>query len=303
VQNIEGEKMFRSTPLEEKLAATVRSELAGSAADLEGRHREYRRRLESKKEARAAVENAEVERQRLHSEMLALKKKFWEDHYGNDQGTLTEAGPKVRSLERAVEEAEKSLKRARAKFEEANFDEVTERSALLAEADAVEEETNRRLDAIEETLVDLIARLRGDLKEASGALRDACQDVQEVVVDPPRPTGDPRTDAGPPQGHSISRTGRLLTKAATREPGERNLPVAAFFVLVGLFCLWVGLVEIKGAVPLALGLVGIGLANVATAALYALPTGQPQAPTRAWMAGICLALGASSVTVWRLLIY
>ena len=95
----------------------------------------------------------------------------------------------------------------------------------------------------------------------------------------------------------------MLAKASTpREQGERNLPVAAFFALLGLFCLWVGLVEIKGAVPLALGLVGTGLANVATAALYALPTGgRPRGPTRAWMAGISLALGAIGVAAWRLL--
>ncbi len=294
--------MFRSKPLEERLAAAVRSELAGSAADLEGRRREFRRRLESKKEARAALENAEAERRRLHSEMLALKKGFWEEHYGNGQGTLTEVGPEVRSLERAVEEAGKTLKRARARFEEADFDEVAQRSALLAEANAVEKEASRRLGALEETLVGLIAGLREDLKEAARALRDECQDVGEVVGTP-EPPEDPRTPARPPRGRGMSGVRGLLAKASTpREPGERNLPVAAFFALVGLFCLWVGLVEIKGAVPLALGLVGTGLANVATAALYALPTGgRPRGPTRAWMAGISLALGAIGVAAWRLL--
>ena len=94
---------------------------------------------------------------------------------------------------------------------------------------------------------------------------------------------------------------RLLTKASTAEPGGRNLPAAALFALVGLFCLWVGLVEIKGKVLLALVLVGTGFTNVATAVLYALPTRRPRAPTRAWMAGISLALGAIGVTAWRLL--
>jgi hypothetical protein len=315
--------MFRSKPLEEKLVAAVRDELAGSAADLEGRRREYRRRLDSKKEARAALENAEAERRRLHSEMLALKKRFWEEHYGDSQGTLAEVGPEIRSLERAVEEAEKTFKRARAKFEEADFDEVAERSVLLAEANAVEREAGRRLDALEETLMNLIAGLREDLKEAGRALRDECQDVQGEVVGTPKPAEDPRTSqdvqgevvgtpkpaedprttpARPARGRGMGGVGRLLTKASTWEPGGRNLPVAAFFALVGLFCAWVGLVEIKGAVPLALVLVGVGLANVATAALYALPADGPRAPTRAWIAGVSLALGAIGVTAWRLLI-
>ncbi len=295
--------MFRSKPLEERLVAAVRDELAGSAAVLEGRRLEYRRRLESKKEARVALENAEAERRRLHSEMLALKKGFWEEHYGDGQGTLAEAGPEIRSLERAVEEAEKTLKRARAKFEEADFDEVAERSVLLAEANAVEREAGRRLDALEETLVNLIAGLREDLKEAGRALRDECQDVQGEVVGTPKPAEDPRTTpARPPRGRGMGGVGRLLTKASTWEPGGRNLPVAAFFILVGLFCAWVGLVEIKGAVPLALVLVGVGLANVATAALYALPADGPRAPTRVWIAGVSLTLGAIGVTAWRLLI-
>ena len=295
--------MFRSKPLEEKLVAAVRDELAGSAADLEGRRREYRRRLDSKKEARAALENAEAERRRLHSEMLALKKRFWEEHYGDSQGTLAEVGPEIRSLERAVEEAEKTFKRARAKFEEADFDEVAERSVLLAEANAVEREAGRRLDALEETLMNLIAGLREDLKEAGRALRDECQDVQGEVVGTPKPAEDPRTTpARPARGRGMGGVGRLLTKASTWEPGGRNLPVAVFFALVGLFCAWVGLVEIKGAVPLALVLVGVGLANVATAALYALPADGPRAATRAWIAGVSLALGAIGVTAWRLLI-
>ena len=93
----------------------------------------------------------------------------------------------------------------------------------------------------------------------------------------------------------------MLTKASKREPGHRNLPIAAFFALVGLFCLWVGLVEITGQVPLALVLAGTGLANAATAVLYALPANQPRALTRAWIAGISLALVAIGVAAWRLL--
>lgn len=294
--------MFRSKSLEERLVEAVRSEFAGSVASLEGRRREYRRRLESKKEARVALENAEAETRRLRSEQLALKKGFWEEYYGNRRDTITEVGPEAKSLERALEEAEKSLKGARAKFEAADFDEVAERSALLVEANAVEEETGRRLDALEETLVDLIAGLRENLKEASRALREECQDVQEEeVVGTPEPAEDPRTPTWPPQRRGVLGMRSLLTKASKREPGHRNLPFAAFFALVGLFCLWVGLVEITGKVPLALVLAGTGLANAATAVLYALPANRPWALTRAWIAGISLALVAIGVAAWRLL--
>jgi len=288
--------------LEERLVAAVRSEFAGSVASLEGRRREYRRRLESKKEARVALENAEAETRRLRSEQLALKKGFWEEYYGNRRDTITEVGTEAKSLERALEEAEKSLKGARAKFEAADFDEVAERSALLVEANAVEEETGRRLDALEETFVDLIAGLRENLKEASRALREECQDVQEeVLVGTPEPAEDPRTPTWPPRRRGVLGMRSLLTKASKREPGHRNLPFAAFFALVGLFCLWVGLVEITGKVPLALVLAGTGLANAATAVLYALPANRPWALTRAWIAGISLALVAIGVAAWRLL--
>ncbi len=290
--------MFRSKPLEERLVAAVRAELAGSAADLEERRHEYRRRLESKKEARAALANAEAETLRLRSEMLALKKRFWEEYYGNGQGA--EVDTEVKSLERTLEEAEKALKRAHAKFEEADFDEVAEGAALLAEANTVEEETNRRLDALEGTLEDLIAGLRKDLKEASRALRNECHDAREEVG-APKLAGDPPTPALPSRGRSMWRMRRLLTTASIREPGARHLPVAVFFALVGLFCLWVGLFEIRGKVPLALVLVGTGLTNVTTAALYGLPIGRTRVRTRAWIAGISLALAAVGVIAWRLL--
>jgi hypothetical protein len=305
--------MFRSKPLEERLAAAVRSELAGSAADLEGRLRGYRRRLHQKKEARAALEDAQAQKRRLHSEMLALKKRFWEEHYGDGQDALEEVGRELRSLERAVEEAERSLKGARAEFEEADFDEGAECSVLLAEANAVEEAAGRRLDALEGTLVELIGGLRGDLKEAGRALREECQGVQqerqdvrgEAVGSTPRPAGEPQTTpAGPPRGvRSVSRAGGLLGKARRREAGGGNLPVGGVLALVGLLCLWVGLVEIRGAVALALGLVGAGLANVATAVVYVLPAGRGWGARRRWMAGVSLALGAIGVIAWRLLIY
>ena len=64
--------MFRSKPSEENLLMGVRSEVAESLSDLQRRRLEYRRRLESKKQARLALENAEAEVRRLHSESVAL---------------------------------------------------------------------------------------------------------------------------------------------------------------------------------------------------------------------------------------
>ena len=164
----------------------------------------------------------------------------------------------------------------------------------------MEEEANHRLDALEETLKDLIAGLRRDLKEAGQALRDECQDIQEEVGIP-KYAGDLRMPVRPRRGHSMTQLMRSLAKKSTSEPGHRNLPVAAFFVLVGLFWVWVGLVEIKGKVPLALMLVSIGFTNLVTAALYTLPTGRPRALTRAWIAVISLVIVAIGMAIWRLL--
>lgn len=259
--------MFRTKPSQESLLSSVRSELAENVGELEGRHREYRRRLESKQQARAALENAEAETKRLHSEGVALQRGFWEAYYGKGLDTQTEIGPELRSLKRAIEEAEKTLKKARAKFEEADFDEVAEWSALIAETNASEEEIDRQVDALEETLEDLTAELRHQLKDAIRSLHDEGQDTQEGVV-APKPGGEPKRFPRRRGGHRLPSLRHLFR----RKPETRHLPVATFSLLGGLSCVWVGLFEIKGEVLVALSLVGIGFINVATVALHTLPT-------------------------------
>ena len=180
--------MFRTKPPEERLVASVRSELAENVADLEGRHREYRCRLESKKQARAALENAEAETGRLHSEGVALQRGFWEAYYGNGQDTQTEIGPELKSLKRAIEEAEKSLKRARAKFEEADFDEVAEWSALIAEANTVEEEIDRQAEQFP------VAKDRRDIFEDDARFRKI-RNVAHRVAQGSDGVGDHAPDA------------------------------------------------------------------------------------------------------------
>jgi hypothetical protein len=256
--------MFRIMPSEESLLVSVRSQLTQSLADLEGRRLEYRRRVESKKEARLALENAEAEVRRLHSESVALQRGFWEAYYRNGQDACTEVGSEARSLKRAIEKGEKSLKRARASWAEADFDENAEWSALIAKAEAVEEEATRQVDVLEEALGDLIAGLRQDLKEAIRTLHDdECLDSQKI--------GDPRLAEDLREQIRSSRGGRMSSVRNLLQGNleRRNLLTAVFFpLLVGLLSLWVGLFEIKGEVLLALTLVGLGCVNVGAAALY-----------------------------------
>jgi hypothetical protein len=278
--------MFRSKPSEESLLVSVRFELAENLADLEGRHLEYRRRLASKEEAHSTLENAEAEVRRLHSESIALQKGFWEAYYRNGQDTQTEVGPESRSLQRAIEKAEKSLKRARARWEEADFDEVAEWSALTAKAEAVKKEAMYQVDALEEALGDLIIELRHDLKEAVRALHDdECLDTQEVRA--LKLAKNLRTQVQSSSAGMMSIVSNLLQG----KPGRRNLLIAAFFpLLVGLLSVWVGLFEIKGEVLLALTLVGLGFVNVVAAALYILPTGRWRSVPGELIAGISVVL-------------
>ena len=279
--------MFKSKPSEESLLVSVRSELAQSLADLKGRRLEYRRRVESKKEAHLALENAEAEVRRLHSESVALQRGFWEAYYRNGHDARTEVGTEARSLRHAIEKAEKSLKRARVRWEEEDFDEVTEWSALIGEADVVEGEATRRVDALEETLGDLIVELREDLKEAIRTLHDddEYQDAQQVgALELPK---DLRTQVRSFRSGRLSSMRRLLQG----KPEHRNFLIAAFFpLLVGILCLWVGLFEIKGEVLLALALVGLGSTNVATGTLYILPTRRWRSLPGELIAGVSLAL-------------
>ena len=168
-----GEKMFgRKKPLEERIGAAVREEFAGLVAELEKNLAEYRRRSRLKEEAQVALEKAQAEARRLQLERIALKKRFWEAYYGEDEAALSRIGPERRSLERAVKKAERSLKKAHANFEKANFDEVTEGAALREKADAAEDKADLRISALEKALEDLLAETWRGVKEASRALRD-----------------------------------------------------------------------------------------------------------------------------------
>jgi hypothetical protein len=278
--------MFKSKLSEESLLVSARLELAQSLADLEGRRLEYRRRVESKKEARLALENAEAEVRRLHSESVALQRGFWEAYYRDGHDARTKVGTEARALRHAFEKAEKSLKRARVRWEEEDFDEVAEWSALIGEADVVEGEATHRVDALEEALGDLIVELREDLKEAIRTLHDdEYQDAQQVgALKLPE---DLRA-----QVRSF-RSGRLSSMRSLLQgkPERRNFLIAAFFpLLVGILCLWVSLFEIKGEVLLALALVGLGSTNVATGTLYILPTRRGRSFPGELIAGVSLAL-------------
>jgi hypothetical protein len=290
--------MFRSKPSEESLLVSVRSELTQSLADLEGRRLEYCRHLESKKQARLALENAEAEVRRLHSESVTLQRGFWETYYRNGHDARLEVGTEARSLRHAIEKAEKSLKRARARWEEADFDEVAEWSVLIGEADAVEEEVTRRIDALEEALGELIVELREDLKEAIRTLHDdEYRDAQQVGAS--KLAGDPRSQVQAP------REGRLLSVRSLLQgkPEHRNLLITVFFpLLVGLLCLWIGLFGIKGEVLLALVLVGIGFVNIVAAALCILPTSRWRSVPGVPIAWVSLALLVIGTTVRGLLI-
>jgi hypothetical protein len=164
--------MFGRKTLEEKIAVTVRAEFSGIIASLERDHREYRRRLRLKEKTLRAREDAESEVQRLHSERTALKKRFWKAYYEKDEAALSEIEYQSRIVERAANRAEKTLEKARVDFGKADFDEVAEGFALKAKADIAEDEINRRLRTLEETLEDLLAGVRQDVKEAGQALRN-----------------------------------------------------------------------------------------------------------------------------------
>ena len=75
-------------------------------------------------------------------------------------------------LERAVKRAERSLRKARARFNKADFDEVEEGFALKAKANIAEDEVKRRLQVLEETVEGVLTEVRGAAGEVSQALRD-----------------------------------------------------------------------------------------------------------------------------------
>ncbi len=161
----------RKKPLEERICTAIEAEFASLVAELERDLREYRRRSRAKAEARAALERVENEARRLHLERIALNKRFWEAYYGKGEAILSEIELEHRSLERAMNKAEKALKKARMHFEKVDFDEVKERTVLQKKAHAAEEKTDLRIEALEETIEELLAGIWRNVKELSGALR------------------------------------------------------------------------------------------------------------------------------------
>ncbi len=150
----------------------IRAEFVSLITDLEEERREYRRRLILKEESQAALKKTETEVHELHSERIALGKRFWEAYYGDGELSFSEYKTDSGTLERVIERAEKELEKARANFETANFDESVEGSRLRAKADAAQSETERRIAELEEALEDVLARARSSIEESSRSLRD-----------------------------------------------------------------------------------------------------------------------------------
>src|SRR5215207_2949676 len=112
-------KMLGRKTLEERIAATIRAEIEKILASLENDHREYLRRLRLKEKTQSALEEAEAEVRRLHSEKTALEKRFWEAHSEESEAALSEIESTSKPLERATKKAEKTLGKTRADFEKA----------------------------------------------------------------------------------------------------------------------------------------------------------------------------------------
>jgi transposase len=162
----------RRKTLGEKISATIRAEFVGIIAELEEDREEYRHRLKRKEEAWASLESAQAEVERLHLRRIELKKRFWEAYYEEDETALSNVTSEEKPLERAVKRAERSLRKARARFNKADFDEVEEGFALKAKANIAEDEVKRRLQVLEETVEEVLTEVRGAAGEVSQALRD-----------------------------------------------------------------------------------------------------------------------------------
>jgi len=207
--------MFRrKKPLEERIGAAIRAEFTELIAELERDLREYRRRSRLKKEARSALEKAEAETGRLRLDRIALKQRFWEAYYGEDEAALSKIGRERRSLERAVKKAERSLEKARANFEKADFDDVAEAAALREKADAAGEKADLRIGELEKTLEGALAETWRDVKGASVALRDECEkprdSTSEEEITPDERTARPNPGARTPgssDGHETAAAG------------------------------------------------------------------------------------------------
>lgn len=166
--------MFLKKAVEEKIAEAVRAEFAGVIADLERERQEYRRRSILKEETQGTLEDAEDQMRTLHSERIAFKERFWESYYGKGEVPFPELEAEPKALGHAIKKTEKALRKARADFERADFDEIVEGSKLREKADAVESEAERRVAALEKALGDTLAEVRRDVVEACQTLRDEC---------------------------------------------------------------------------------------------------------------------------------
>jgi hypothetical protein len=164
--------MIGRKTLEEKISATIRADFVGIIAELEENRQEYRRRLKRKEEAWASLESAQAEAERLHLRRIALKKRFWEAYYEQDEAALSRVSSEHRPLDRAIKKAEKTLRKARARFKRADFDEVEEGFVLKTKANIADDEVERRLHVLEKTLEEVLAEVRSAAAEVSRALRD-----------------------------------------------------------------------------------------------------------------------------------
>src|SRR5918997_5549772 len=162
----------RKKSLEEKIGAAIEAEFEGLVAELERDLGDYRHRSRIKEKTRIALEEAESEARRVHLERVALKKRFWEAYYGNDEATLSKIESENRSLRRTMRRAEKSLRRAREDFGRADFDEAAEGAALKKKAYAAAEKADLRISALQEAVEELLAEKWRSIKELSTALRD-----------------------------------------------------------------------------------------------------------------------------------
>jgi hypothetical protein len=77
--------------------------------------------------------------ERVHSERVALKKRFWKAYDEQDEALLCKIESRSGHLQWAARRAEKALKKARAASEGADFDEVGEGFALKAKGEMAEE--------------------------------------------------------------------------------------------------------------------------------------------------------------------
>lgn len=170
-----GRKKHRNKSLEDRIGVAIRTEFAGLVAELETDLQEFRRRSSLKEETRSALERAKAEARRLHLARVELKKRFWEAYYGKDESALSKIGREFSYLKRATKKAEKSLEKARANFEKADFDEAAEAAALRKKADAAAEKADLRITTLEETVESVLAETWREVKGASAALRDECE--------------------------------------------------------------------------------------------------------------------------------